>query len=116
MSSWSNGLMKDKPVFPFRIGSPTQTIQCRALDRRAFLRQSLACAGGLAIGLPAVTSGLDQAPPKPLGAAKGIHPGRVVWVHDPEVTDWKGPDDGHWGEAKRVKQERVDSMMARTVW
>ena len=90
-------------------------MHCGALDRRAFLRQSLACAGGLAVCFPAVTSGLDQARPKPIGVAKGIHPGRVVWVHDPEVTDWKGPDDGYWWEAKRVKQERVDVMLARTV-
>jgi hypothetical protein len=85
------------------------------LDRRAFLRQSLVLTGSFAVGLPAVTSGLDQGSPKPLGAAKGIHPGRVVWVHDPEVTDWKGPGDGHWWEAQRVKQKRVDAMMARTV-
>jgi hypothetical protein len=107
--------MKATQAFPFRAGSPTQTIQGRELDRRAFLRQSLACAGGLAVCLPAVTSGRDQGWPKPLGIAKGIHPGRVVWVHDPEVTDWKGPDDGHWWEGKRVKQERVDAMLARTV-
>jgi hypothetical protein len=87
----------------------------RALNRRAFVRQSLTCAGGLAVCLPAITFGLDQARPKALGAARGIHPGRVVWVHDPEVTIWKGPDDGHWWEGKRVKQERVDAMLARTV-
>jgi hypothetical protein len=26
----------------------------------------------------------------PLGVGKGIHPGRVVWVHAPEATDWSG--------------------------
>ena len=31
----------------------------------------------------------------PVGTAKGIHPGRVVWVHDPDATDWQGPDNGH---------------------
>jgi Domain of unknown function (DUF362) len=87
----------------------------RTLPRRAFLRQSLACTGGLAVGLPAIASGLEQRAPKPLGVARGIHPGRVVWVHDPEVTDWKGPGDGHWWEGSRVKQQRVDAMMARAV-
>jgi hypothetical protein len=96
-------------------GSPIQATWWRPLPRRAFLRQSLTCAGGLVVGFPAVTSGLDKGRPKPLGVAKGIHPGRVVWVHDPEVIDWKGPDDGYWWEGKRVKQERVDAMMARTV-
>jgi hypothetical protein len=107
--------MKAKPDSPLRIHSYPLLTEPRALDRRAFLRQSLAFAGGCAACLPAVTSGLDQGWPKPFGVAKGIHPGRVVWVHDPEVTDWKGPDDGHWWEGKRVKQERVDAMIARTV-
>ena len=107
--------MKATQAFPIRTDSPTRTTPRLALDRRAFLRQSLACAGGLAVCLPAVTSGRDQGLPKPLGIAKGIYPGRVVWVHDPEVTDWKGPDDGHWWEGKRVKQERVNAMLARTV-
>ena len=52
---------------------------------------------------------------KPIGEAQGIHPGRVVWVHDPEVTDWKGPGDGHWWEGNRTTQERVDQMMSRAI-
>jgi hypothetical protein len=39
----------------------------------------------------------------------------VVWVHDPEVLDWNGPGDGHWWEGNRLKQDRVDAMMARAV-
>ena len=31
-------------------------------------------------------SGSRPEPLKPIGEAKGIHPGRVVWVHDPQVT------------------------------
>ena len=26
----------------------------------------------------------------PIGAAKGLMPGRVAWVHAPQVTDWDG--------------------------
>jgi hypothetical protein len=52
---------------------------------------------------------------KPIGEAKGIHPGRVVWVHDPLVLDWKGPGDGHWWEGDHTKQARVDEMMGRAV-
>lgn len=52
---------------------------------------------------------------KPIGQAKGIHPGRVVWVHDPGVLDWNGPGDGHWWEAGHLKQDRADAMMARAV-
>lgn len=52
---------------------------------------------------------------KPVGQARGIHPGRVVWVHDPEVTDWKGPGDGHWWEDNRTRQERVNEMLSRAL-
>ena len=26
----------------------------------------------------------------PIGTAKGIHPGRVAWIHDPNATTWGG--------------------------
>ncbi len=26
----------------------------------------------------------------PLGTARGVHPGRVVWVHDPKAAHWSG--------------------------
>ena len=107
--------MKANRPFTFGADSSTRSAHRGALNRRAFLRQSLTYAGGLSVCLPSVISGLDQARLKPLGIAKGIHPGRVVWVHDPEVTDWKGPDDGHWWEGERVKQKRVEAMMARSV-
>jgi len=51
----------------------------------------------------------------PIGEAKGIHSGRVVWVHDPEAINWKGPGDGHWWEGDHTRQERVDAMMSRAV-
>jgi hypothetical protein len=51
----------------------------------------------------------------PTGEAKGIHPGRVVWVYDPQVTDWEGPGKGHWWEANHTKQERVNQMMSQAL-
>jgi len=51
----------------------------------------------------------------PIGVAKGIHPGRVVWVHDPDATDWDGPGDGHWWESSHTNQAAVDQMMARAI-
>ena len=107
--------MKAKHGSPLRTDPAAPTFHRQSLHRRTFLRQSLVFTGGFAACFPAVTSSLGQGQAKPLGVAKGIHPGRVVWVHDPEVTDWKGPDDGHWWEGKRVKQEHVDAMMARVV-
>ena len=57
----------------------------------------------------------EPEPLKPIGEAKGIHPGRVVWVHDRQAVDWKGPGDGHWYEGNHTRQERVDGMMSRAV-
>ncbi|MCH5374025.1 MAG: DUF362 domain-containing protein, partial [Planctomycetes bacterium] len=45
----------------------------------------------------------------------GIFPGRVVWVHDPQVTDWTGPGDGRWYQDNHTKQDHVDAMMAQAV-
>jgi len=51
----------------------------------------------------------------PVGTAKGIHPGRVVWVHDPDATDWAGPGDGHWWQSDHTDQAVVDRMMSRAI-
>jgi hypothetical protein len=51
----------------------------------------------------------------PIGTAKGIHPGRVVWVHDRDATDWDGPGDGHWWESNHTSQAVVGEMMSRAV-
>ena len=51
----------------------------------------------------------------PIGVAKGIHPGRVVWVHDPDATDWAGPGDGHWWHSNHTDQAVVDQMMSRAI-
>jgi len=57
----------------------------------------------------------DPVPNAPIGVAKGVHPGRVVWVHDPDATDWEGPGDGHWWEASHTNQAVVDQMMSRAI-
>lgn len=51
-----------------------------------------------------------------IGEPKGCNPGRVVWVHDPDATDWDGPDSGEscW-EAGHTDQAVVDSMISRSV-
>lgn len=51
----------------------------------------------------------------PIGIAKGLYPGRVVWVHDPNATDWNGPGDGHWWESSHTDQATVDRMMGRAI-
>ncbi len=53
----------------------------------------------------------------PVGVAKGIHPGRVVWVHEPNATDWKGPrlGDGYWWQSNHTNQQVVNAMMKRAI-
>ena len=87
------------------------------ITRRRFIERTAIMGGVATLGsLWAGESATSVCEPlKPIGQAKGIHPGRVVWVHDPRVTDWRGPQDGRWYEADRTKQDRVDDMMARAV-
>jgi len=52
----------------------------------------------------------------PLGQAKGIHPGRVVWVHDPEATDWEGyGSTEHWWQDDCTDLAVVEKMVSQAV-
>src|SRR5512133_30122 len=35
----------------------------------------------------------------PMGEAKGIYPGRVAWVRDPDATSWDGTHGKWWDDA-----------------
>ena len=72
-----------------------------------WLAQSLTSEEAILADEPAANS--------PVGIAQGIHPGRVVWVHDPEATDWDGPGDGHWWESSHTNQAVVNQMMSRAL-
>lgn len=107
--------MKSKSISHSANPFPPRSAEVPAVDRRGFLRQSLALAGGCAVGLHTASAASAPERLQPIGEAKGIHPGRVVWAHDPGMLDWQGPGDGHWWEGNRLKQERVEAMMARVV-
>ena len=87
------------------------------LSRRRFIQHTAAMGGAITLGniWAGETPASDSETLKPIGQARGIHPGRVVWVHDPEVTNWTGPGDGHWYQGDHTRQERVDAMMVRAV-
>ena len=53
-------------------------------------------------------------PNSPMGVGKGIYPGRVVWVHDPEATKWDGKT-GAWWEEQNLDQGIVDSMVSQAL-
>lgn len=54
----------------------------------------------------------------PMGKARGVHPGRVVWAHDPGAARWSGrvhSTTGHWWLDTSTNQQRVDTMMSETL-
>jgi len=71
---------------------------------------------------------IDNTPNVPIGEAKGVNPGRVVWVYDPNATSWTydpGGDEywdgmdsggtGYWFEPNNTDQNVVDEMMADAI-
>jgi len=55
-------------------------------------------------------------PNVPIGVAQGVHPGRVVWIHELEATDWAGyfsPE--HWYDDAHTDQAVVDKMVSRAI-
>ena len=62
-------------------------------------------------------AGDPQPANNPIGIARGINPGRVVWVHDPNATDWIGPrmGDGYWWQSNHTNQQVINSMMRRAI-
>jgi hypothetical protein len=50
----------------------------------------------------------------PMGTAKGIHPGRVVWSRDPDATDWDG-STGSWWDDNNTDQTIVDAMISKAI-
>jgi len=53
-------------------------------------------------------------PNSPMGVAKGIHPGRVVWVHDPAATSWD-ESAGEWWDDDNTDQNVVGYMVSKTI-
>jgi hypothetical protein len=52
----------------------------------------------------------------PIGVAKGVYPGRVVWIHDPNATDWDGySSPEHWYDNNHTDQAVVDKMFSRAI-
>lgn len=53
-------------------------------------------------------------PNTPMGVAKGIFPGRVVWVYDRAATPWDG-STGNWWSDTGTSQASVDGMVSRAI-
>jgi len=50
----------------------------------------------------------------PIGTAKGIHPGRVVWIRSPDATGWDG-STGSWWDDNNTDQKIVDVMVSKAI-
>ena len=53
---------------------------------------------------------MNDTPNNPMGEGKGIHPGRVAWIHNPGVANWDG-ETGKWFEERWNSQEKADEMI-----
>jgi hypothetical protein len=51
---------------------------------------------------------------KPLGTARGVFPGRVVWVHDTLVAKWDGIN-GYWWDDKNTSQAEANKMLIKSL-
>ena len=54
----------------------------------------------------------------PLGEARGVFPGRVVWAHDPLAAHWNGKiqsSTDEWWMDSSTDQVRVDAMLSITL-
>ncbi len=104
-------------------GSVVALRRSRAMWRRGSLAGTLGCLliasvmGGGSTLVPAEEPAQAAAhvPNAPIGVAKGLHPGRVVWSFDPAATPWLGPGNGHWWEPAHTLQTVVDGMLSRTI-
>jgi len=55
-----------------------------------------------------------EAANSPMGTAKGIYPGRVVWVRNANATSWDG-STGSWWDDDNTDQKIVDSMVSEAI-
>lgn len=53
-------------------------------------------------------------PNQPMGEGRGIHPGRVAWVHNPGVATWDGTT-GLWVEDRWNDQQKADAMVSEAI-
>lgn len=95
------------------------------MSRRDFLKGALAAGTFHAFSSfapPSWTAAAEEDAParwarcepanQPIGTARGIHPGRVAWVHDPGIARWDGDTkSGGWSEDRFTDPVRADQML-----
>ena len=56
----------------------------------------------------------SEPPNQPMGVGKGIHPGRVVWVYEPDATRWDGKT-GNWWDDANTDPKAVSAMLSQAL-
>jgi uncharacterized protein (DUF362 family) len=94
------------------------------LDRSRYVLAAICAVAGVAIlwgaigvteNNPAAAAFAPSEPVNsPMGVAQGIHPGRVVWVHDADATSWDG-STGNWWDDKNTDSKIVEAMVSSTL-
>jgi len=100
-------------------------------SRRVFLRRTAAAGAGAALGVagtnsyrrlraadsPASAYWTPAEPPnRPVGEPQGIFPGRVAWIHDPDVAVWGGDtSSGGWYENKFTDPVGAARMLSQSL-
>jgi len=84
-----------------------------------FLIAGIAAASFFTIQSEAKTKATDleiwYKPNVPLGVAKGINPGRVVWGHNPKIASWD-EKTGSWWEDRFNNQAETDKLLSQTLF
>jgi hypothetical protein len=54
-------------------------------------------------------------PNQPIGTARGVNPGRVVWIHNPNATneDCANTENHYWYQDDNTNQDVVDNMVSK---
>jgi hypothetical protein len=75
---------------------------------------ALVCAAFVILSFPALRAIAGNPLHPPLGVAKGIFPGRVVWVYGPEATSWAGYNSAeHWFDSNHTDIGVVEQMISK---
>jgi hypothetical protein len=121
-------------VIVWLLGLAASAVACRRATRlfaRARYAAAIICVvAGVTfvwVTLPTSTSSALNVPARsdppvanaPIGEGKGIHPGRVAWIHDANATSWPGDDNitskPYWYSHTCTNQQVVNEMLSKAL-
>jgi hypothetical protein len=105
------------------LGSTLAYRRARDMYRRSHMGKAAICFSLAAVIVVALVNmhnkpiAADEPLPNwPIGIARGIYPGRVVWVWDPDATDWADYSSSeHWYDNEHTDSVVVEKMVSRAI-